>query len=651
VSSVAQRRPFARWLMLVLLCCAVSTAFAVESKKSAEALIKSSESAIRVDPELSKRNAEAALELLKVQPDADLEVQAYLLLCDYYSERDRALAEAQIAKAKLRLPQVKRQGLKANVANYEGEIYEAAGDNASAGEFYQQAVQLAEAANDDEMLGKALYSRGYILGLQGDYTAGLTDLRRSQVLFDKLSLTAYSLNALNSIALLYNRLGDYTQAAHIYEQALKAQREKNMRREEAVTLHNLARAHENLEQWDIANQEFAAALALCQELHYSRVAAYALRGLAAVATAKHDPNTALDYLQRATELQKETPDALLKARIALARGIALHQVRRLDEAATALEEAKQTLQQAASFNDLGSAVTELASVYADLGNWHKAYEARSEAQNISNAVLRNQLDQRFAALKVEFDTATKEKENELLTRENRANQKALAQGERARNLQAAVIALSAILAVLLGIMAWHQRRGKQRMRTLAMTDELTAVPNRRAVLTRLEAILQRRDAPSCATLIIDIDHFKSINDQFGHPAGDEILKLVSQQLRVAAVPPAFPGRLGGEEFVLVLPDTSVEAAMLAAEKFRESIAALDLTRWLTNRRVTVSIGVTVSVAGTDTPSTVLRRADAALYAAKNDGRNCVKCELPRAQSTLIYDVEEASLLMTGTKLS
>jgi len=91
--------------------------------------------------------------------------------------------------------------------------------------------------------------------------------------------------------------------------------------------------------------------------------------------------------------------------------------------------------------------------------------------------------------------------------------------------------------------------------------------------------------------------------------------------------PGFAGRLGGEEFVLILPDHSADLAMTIAENLRTRIAELDLRRWLGERSITISIGMTMTISG-DTPSTMLRRADAALYAAKHAGRNCVRCEPP-----------------------
>jgi diguanylate cyclase (GGDEF)-like protein len=410
----------------------------------------------------------------------------------------------------------------------------------------------------------------------------------------------------------------------MYERALKAQRAAGMHRELGVTLHNLGRAHENLQQWEAARAAFQESLQISEEIKYPRGAAYALRGVAAVETATGDSQRALATLDRAAALQKQTPDARLNAQIQLTRGAALHRLKRLPAAEGALQEALQVFSQGESMTELRAAYAELAEVSTELGDWRAAYGYRVKAQETADRIHRNQLDQRFATLKVEFDTAAREKENELLTRENQANQKALEQERRARDLQAIVIVLAIVLAGLLATLAVHQWRTTRRMRTLAMTDELTGVPNRRAVLSGLEPLLAA-DTP-CAMLIIDIDHFKSINDQHGHPEGDEALKLVASRLKSQLSPPALIGRLGGEEFVVVLPGVDQDGAWALAERLRHDVSTLDAGRWLADRGITVSIGLTLSSSG-DTPSTMLQRADAALYEAKRAGRNCVKVRL------------------------
>jgi diguanylate cyclase (GGDEF)-like protein len=597
------------------------------SPHPALALIEKATAAVRIDPEASRQQAEQALQLLKRSPDADLEVRARLLLCGHLSERDAQAAAEQATLAEALLAKTTRRGLSAGVLECRGTIAETAGNNTRARDLYEKAVSVASAAGDDEMLAAALFSRGYLLGLQGEYAAGLTDLRRAQTLYNQVGLPTHALTALNSIAILYNRMGDFAEARHMYSRALKAQRDSGLRREQGVTLHNLGRAHENLREWEAARAAFQESLDISRELHYQRGEAYALRGLAAVANAQNDPQRAIETLDVAALLQQQTPDARLQAQIQLARGVALYQLKDYMASATALEEALKVFEQADSLNELRATYAALAETHSAMNDWRVAYGYQGRAQETADRLFRNQIDQRFTTLKVEFDTAAKEKENELLLRENDANSKALQQERKARNLQAVVIGLTIVLALVLATLAAHQWRSTRRMRSLAMTDELTGVPNRRAVLRRLAALLESDTPHPSALLIVDIDHFKSINDQFGHSEGDEALKLVASKLRDEVKEPVFIGRLGGEEFVIVAPGVDVDVASQLAERCREQVTTIDMRRWLNDYRITVSVGVSVTRIEGDTAGSILERADAALYDAKRSGRNCVKIQL------------------------
>ena len=268
-----------------------------------------------------------------------------------------------------------------------------------------------------------------------------------------------------------------------------------------------------------ARKAFEQSLALARQLDYPRGEAYALRGLAATANATGDPANALEVLARAEALQKQTPDARLRAQIQLARGIALHHLGRATQSIAALEEALGIFHQADALGELNATYAELAQVYADTGDWRSAYDRQKQAALVAERLARNQLDQRFAALKVEFDTAAKDKENAALLRENEINQQALARDKDVRGLQATVILLSALLVLLLATLALYQHRSSLRMRFLAMTDELTGVPNRRSVLAQLEPLLQDAHAAPCAILIIDIDHFKGSTISTATPPG------------------------------------------------------------------------------------------------------------------------------------
>lgn len=164
---------------------------------------------------------------------------------------------------------------------------------------------------------------------------------------------------------------------------------------------------------------------------------------------------------------------------------------------------------------------------------------------------------------------------------------------------------------------------------MAVIDELTQLYNRRKFNTEIDIALQNfnRYGNTFAMLMLDIDHFKDINDKHGHLVGDEVLKGVSRFIRMEIRQGDILARWGGEEFALILPHTNEVNAVKRAEDFREMIAT-SLCSTLMDQgditeHVTCSIGVSV-VRPNDTMESIVGRVDKALYDAKEDGRNCVK---------------------------
>ena len=604
---------FRLWLLAAALMAAAAHA-------TPAALIERSRAAMSVAPEESRRLAEQALAALQGQPDVDLQIRALLLLlCDYHAERDRDEARRQIARLHELLPLARRQALRAGALLCEGELNQHLGDNVQAMALFQQALAVAEDKQDEEMIAEALYQRGYLRGVQGEFAQGLADLRRAIALNEKLGLERRVQTVTNSVAILYNRMGDYEHARQYFEASLRAQAALGLRREQLVTQHNLGRVYENLRDWDAAQRAFETVLALAREIGYGRGEAYAQRGLASVRNARGAPAEALALLERAERLQQDTPDLRLRAQILLQRGIALRALGRAGDSVPVLQQALEIFNQTESRAEVAASHGELAQSLAAAGNWRGAFEQQVLFKRASDALLQRQLDERFATLRIEFDTEAKSRENAALQREKAAVEAALEQGQRANRLQGAVLGLTLLLAGLLGWLAWRHRRTSHAMRELALTDELTGLPNRRDVLARLDAMLARRDS-RCALLIADLDFFKSINDDHGHLIGDEVLRAVAAALREVVRDPVVLGRLGGEEFVLLLPGADEAAAMALARRLLAGVRELDASRWLGKRQLSVSIGLTVSMPG-DTASQMLRRADRALYSAKAGGRD------------------------------
>ena len=172
------------------------------------------------------------------------------------------------------------------------------------------------------------------------------------------------------------------------------------------------------------------------------------------------------------------------------------------------------------------------------------------------------------------------------------------------------------------------RADKARFEVLALTDPLTQTHNRRALMERLTSELERarRYALHLSVLMVDLDHFKAINDSYGHVVGDEVLRGVSRVLQREARAVDVVARFGGEEFVVVLPETGEDGAVALAERIRARVEETPPVTggeygWL---RVTVSIGVaTVPSPRVNSPEELIAVADEALYRAKAQGRNRV----------------------------
>jgi diguanylate cyclase (GGDEF)-like protein len=175
---------------------------------------------------------------------------------------------------------------------------------------------------------------------------------------------------------------------------------------------------------------------------------------------------------------------------------------------------------------------------------------------------------------------------------------------------------------------WAQeRRELVDVRIAASTDGLTKVMNRRAIEARIEtAFVQARAKDGGLSLLfIDIDHFKAVNDSYGHAIGDTVLRTVAERIRRHIRPGDSIGRWGGEEFIVAMPDTGRAEALAIAERIRIALAAEPLNLAAVSIPVTASFGAASLEADVTTPHQLIDRADIAVYQAKREGRNRVVC--------------------------
>ena len=171
----------------------------------------------------------------------------------------------------------------------------------------------------------------------------------------------------------------------------------------------------------------------------------------------------------------------------------------------------------------------------------------------------------------------------------------------------------------------HRELLEEQLRRVAERDSLTGLNSRRHFMKLADALLQvsREDQTPLSLFMIDVDHFKRINDTWGHSQGDCVLTQIAEICTQALRPTDVIGRFGGEEFVVALPDTDAEEAMIVAERLRRKVAALPLEEAMRELQLSITIGIAVSRGDEISLQNVIARADRALYAGKREGRNRV----------------------------
>ena len=275
------------------------------------------------------------------------------------------------------------------------------------------------------------------------------------------------------------------------------------------------------------------------------------------------------------------------------------------------------------------------------GDLRQALADEREVVRLSDSVdtpalraIEAELEQRYAVREKELRISELEHANELkdlqlkAAEADAARRREQQQRQRLVNLTIALLAAALLLIVgLLALLLRSQRRHAAELQAQTLRDPLTGMANRRAFQQRAIELLGRpreASAPLHILLLIDIDHFKSINDSIGHPQGDRVLRILTDHLRGAVGDASFVARIGGEEFAVLCPQAGLAAGMRLAEKLRAGAAALALPKDLPVDRLTISIGVAQfdGVRCHDL-SSWMRAADLALYSAKSGGRDQV----------------------------
>jgi diguanylate cyclase (GGDEF)-like protein len=491
---------------------------------------------------------------------------------------------------------------------------------------YVAAIDLARRSEQHRLLADGLVARGGVHSLLGEQGHAIIDFLAAQRLYERIHDTVDAEANLLNIAVAYRRMGDGEKAADYLAQSERYATQTGDWPTLLATLMQQGYLDEDQNRPDAAMAHYEHALAVAREQSSVYDMGAAHLGMAYPYILRRQYDRALSVLARAQAEFARAGDGSNQEMIDLRRGqahagLGQHERALADyaRAGVSIERGGNLRYQAFLYKARAASDEALARPAAALADLHR-YIAVHEAVEQSNH------SQQAELLRTQFDAERSALENRRLIAEKALRDRQVAALLQARRWQWTAIALGGLLLALLGALVMRQFDRMHRLRELASTDPLTGVANRRSIELHGDAALTHARAlgqPLCV-LILDIDHFKRINDACGHLAGDQVLARVARACQEALRQPDRLGRIGGEEFLVVLPNTRTAQAFAIAERLRTALRALDLTDIGPALSVTASIGIAELDAGDADLKSLLQRADLALYGAKRGGRDCVQ---------------------------
>jgi diguanylate cyclase (GGDEF)-like protein len=431
--------------------------------------------------------------------------------------------------------------------------------------------------------------------------------------------------AASVLSMVVRDAGDYVQALALNQEVIEWDERRGATSSLSVNRYLRSKILNLMGRYPDAIEELGQARVLSRQLNDTQGVAYAdlldcsarieLNQLDRAAAACNDALRAFSDSQASNDV-KETQGLL--ARIDLADGRPQEALNRLDGVLDQHGADLTPVHVALLYQSrarANAALHNYRDAYADLSEYARRYADANDAEKTKTA----------AALRARFETDREIERNTRLKRELGASREESQRQARELKWNAIAVTFGVLIIALLIYFLVVNRSYRQQLFKLASQDALTGLANRRRTAEFATAALAEATPQRQLTIgIIDLDHFKSINDRCGHATGDYVLKEFARLGRESIRPSDVLGRWGGEEFLLVMPDTPLEVALATLERIRTLMFAIKLPATGAGLRVSLSAGLAASMKHGRSLDEMIARADSALYVAKNEGRDLVR---------------------------
>lgn len=486
--------------------------------------------------------------------------------------------------------------------------------------YYEKAILLARKTGDMKTVASCLNEMGVSYWYLSRLTQALPLFRESYQIMESLGDRSNMAQVGINIGLLLQEIGKQAEAIREYERCLGVFEELGQREGMGTAFLNISSAHSELGETEKALAAGRQALAILEEAGDRPGVAEANAGIGRLLHLTGHSDEGLAHLQRAVDEFHELGNRGGEADARLKIGQLLVSAGKPGVAIPYLEQALAFYREVADHGAIVKISRELAAACELTGDFQAAL---SHTQTQLHA--EKERDESLDRLKAEFA-------DELSRKEARIQELAL---KRDRMLRYGLAGLLLVVLLALWILVrsfLNKKKANEllgslnrQLRDLSRTDALTGLPNRRSMVEALEneRLRFRRTGSTFAVLLVDVDDFKKVNDTIGHDAGDMVLQSVARVFQEKCRKTDMVCRWGGEEFLFLVRDTTVDGCRTLGEKVCDAVAGLELTVEDQPLQVTVTIGVSCYGSAEDTIHAIVTRADEALYQGKKAGKNRV----------------------------
>jgi diguanylate cyclase (GGDEF)-like protein len=502
-----------------------------------------------------------------------------------------------------------------------GGLRQQRGDLVGAMYDYDAADAIAQQTRKEAEHAGLLVEKARVLETESRYNDALPLLFEAHSIFERRQQKAEISKTLGALADTYSGLGDESQAVNYYRRAMAGLNADKDRYTLSTLSYNLATSLFRLGKLDEAEHLLTQNLAYALKLNDRASVGFIRYRLGTIAEQRGWEKTALEYYDGALPEFVRTDDPAQQF------FIQVHRAQLLAKSNPAAAQAAfsnamlllnriDTPERRMDLHESG------ANMYKRMGRFHEALtelEAWVASEKASNA----QFNRKAATeMQVRFDAKQKEIENALLKSEQQRQAAEIKASRTGRWLLVIGLSCSVLLLGTLGFLLVQQVRQKRRYADLALLDELTGAPNRRHILAYAKSQLDacRTAGSDLSIAVIDLDYFKTVNDRCGHETGDDVLKAFAQSCQGELRRGDRLGRLGGEEWLLVMPSAKQDEMAAVFERLRATYQQHAPETLPDDIKLSFSMGVAQAQAG-ESFERLLARADTAMYAAKEAGRD------------------------------